>query len=408
MKKFSKIIGKLVCFTAAFSIVAADVPVLASYYYPYVLGPGEVVEPREYDPDYKDPFIVEKSQFLKTGEDVLDFEPILSHSPGKLIVKVANWERIFFGNVTPEMFPGIDIDYIVDYCGMYAKYGMVLLALKEKTEEATLNAAAALKDSPYSICDSIYLNPFKLLDADSFSEIYVLIKDFENVSSESINIEMFQEILPGVEVSSIFADSFQKTGCVVVYLKETTTLSNLCEALSILNSNPLIEDTFFPIVHFYNVFEGPLYRYDWAELLYGPPLTEITGLEVTNASNDSISLKWDEMPGAASYQVLYNGKAATAYSSEITLEGLPSDTEYDIKVLARKINNTTDWSDTVSVTTKSSEPQIVDPPAPTMNQPYISTANANFSASFISALQSVLKTLLAYLSKNLPGSLGKI
>ena len=94
-----------------------------------------------------------------------------------------------------------------------------------------------------------------------------------------------------------------------------------------------------------------------------PPPPTPSGLQVTFADNDSVSLEWDRLSGASSYRVRHSlsGESDWTYSRESsartrTISGLINDELYDFEIQARG-NGTTykdalsEWSDTVTGST---------------------------------------------------------
>jgi len=76
-----------------------------------------------------------------------------------------------------------------------------------------------------------------------------------------------------------------------------------------------------------------------------PTITDVTGLVQTNATKNSVSLKWNAVPGAIGYDVyLHDGnsgrKLITITTNSYTVAGLPMSASYGFAVLARKQTKT--------------------------------------------------------------------
>ena len=110
---------------------------------------------------------------------------------------------------------------------------------------------------------------------------------------------------------------------------------------------------------------------DEEEALPPPTPTGLAG----NSSADEVALSWDAVGEADSYAIRYreSGERWQTVSNirraSATVENLDSSTEYQFQVRATNSDGDSDWSGTVSVTTKSSGTGPVDPPTVTVDAP---------------------------------------
>jgi len=79
--------------------------------------------------------------------------------------------------------------------------------------------------------------------------------------------------------------------------------------------------------------------------------TAVTGLNVSARSSSSISLEWNLLPEANTYEVRFGNVSVFSQSSEITLEGLSPGREYEISVRGNSLENTGEWSAPLKATT---------------------------------------------------------
>lgn len=97
-------------------------------------------------------------------------------------------------------------------------------------------------------------------------------------------------------------------------------------------------------------------------------LSKPTNLAITKATTDSITIKWDAVPGAEKYKVIYgiSGKdgyktAGTVEGTSITITDLSTAYRYKIKIKAKKKGNDSSYSSIIRLCTrppKASAPRV--------------------------------------------------
>ncbi|MEC0207177.1 fibronectin type III domain-containing protein, partial [Paenibacillus lautus] len=95
------------------------------------------------------------------------------------------------------------------------------------------------------------------------------------------------------------------------------------------------------------------------------PFSKPLDISTTSLFN-SITLSWTAVSGATAYDVELNGAIKTSVSSATArINGLSPNTDYDIRVRAKKGTNIGEWSDAATVKTLLSTPVITNVPSDT-------------------------------------------
>ncbi|MDR1067073.1 MAG: fibronectin type III domain-containing protein [Clostridiales bacterium] len=364
MKKLSKIMG----FILALSLVTASIGNSAmagesSWAFSHL------------DPSYARYFPPEDPYVTELGEDLREFPLLPIFAPGHIVIDLK--DNFSLDELTPEMFPGIDIENIEYF---YEPHSRFELTIKDKTEEAVLNAIAVLMHNPLvKKAPDMYIE-LALFCPITLGELHItLTQRFSSLD------ELTPEMFPGVDIKAFHNyNNMDDSGfdVVTIKLKEQSAIA-IWQAHAILQTNPLVK-LVLPVYNASRAFYVGMAAADYKPAV----LPTIPAVKIADKSTDSITLEWEDIPEATSYQIYYNGQAVTAYEPNVTLTGLSPDAEYKIKVMARKGNAISEWSDEVVTVTDSAQP------------PTALVVSSNFSASLVELLSKALKAILAALSLN--------
>ena len=147
------------------------------------------------------------------------------------------------------------------------------------------------------------------------------------------------------------------------------------------------------VIHIYKNMttsaKGASYTFTESDFFIIQPVPSAPSTPVLSAGNNEISVSWEAVNGAVSYDVQYrrdneafqfHGGAVTGTS--VTITGLNSNTQYYVRVRARNISGAGDWSNEAGVTTTTAIPGTSDTPAVTAGSGEISVSwNAVANAS---------------------------